>query len=184
MITGIRGCIMGASYRLLVLIIFSVLSAIISIVAASLQATNYNLLVSLYACVSSSGTCSYLSNYYSYCNAATYCEFVTTAGYDCSCVGSSTGTCYAFNHISCSNILTSLPAQIHASYIICILCIVASSLLVTATSFAHCRATDGNLSLNAPIYGDSRYVTHLPLHPSPLHSIPYIEVSYFSSIFF
>ena len=167
MITGIRGCFMGEGFRLLVLIIFSVLSSIISIVAASLQATNYNLLASLYACVSSSGTCSYLSNYNSYCTAASYCEFVTTTGYDCSCVGSSSGTCYAFNHISCSNILTSLPAQIHSSYIICIICIVASSLLVITTSLAHFRATDGNQAINAPLFANSRWVAlHALLSPS------------------
>lgn len=154
MVTGIRGCIMSQGFRVLILIIFSVLSGIISIVAASLQASNYNLLASLYACESSSGTCSYISNYSNYCPAASYCEYYTTTGYDCSCVGSSTGTCYAFNHISCSNILSSLPSQIHSSYIISILCIVASFLLVILSSVVQYKAFG---SMNVPLISpDSR----------------------------
>lgn len=145
---------MSQGFRLPILIVFSVLSGILSIVAASLLAANYNFLSSLYACESSSGTCSYISDYSNYCPAAYYCEFFTTTGYDCSCVDSSTDTCYGINHISCSAILTTLPAQIHASYIISILCIVASCLLAVLSSAAQFRAFG---SMNAPLIGsDSR----------------------------
>eukprot|EP01035_Chromulina_nebulosa_P000418 gene418-600_t len=168
MVTGIRGFVMSQGFRLLVLVIFSVLSGIISIVAASLLASNYNFLSSLYACESSSGTCSYISDYSSYCLAAYYCEISTTTVYDCSCAGS-TDTCYGINHISCSAILTSLPAQIHASYIISILCIVASCLLAVMSSAAQFRAFG---SMNAPLIGSdsriyciSRYlITHYELN--------------------
>ena len=165
-LTALRGFCLRNRSNVLFLLYFSVFSGIVSIVAATIESSNYSQLASLYACTSSSGTCSYISDYGSYCYASASCEYYTTTGYDCSCVGSSSGTCYGFNIKSCSNILSVLPQQLRAGYILAILCIIASVFLFIA-SYASYKNTPESTAptvttattVSAPVQAQAHVVT-------------------------
>lgn len=158
MLSGSRGLLLKEGRASLVgVLICSLITFIVAIVAASLQASAYNFLITLEACAtpadSATTECNTLTPVYYECDgdssaylAAYGCARANDDGSSnqCSCVttSSTSATCYTYSQFNnCGDLLDSVPRELQVSYAFSVLCLLLSAFISILCIFSLWRPT-------------------------------------------